>query len=92
MQMNPTTYMVAFSKLCNTVGICKICAMYIFLPIDDPNYRCIKCKINELLEEKVKGLEASLATLRLNQQNKKLQLKEEDCSQTKHAEEQITKK
>lgn len=47
------------------------------MPIYDPNYTCAKCKLIELLEEDVKGLEATLTTLKLNLQNEKLQSKQE---------------
>lgn len=49
--------------------ICRI-----FVPIEDTNYISTKCKLNE---EKVKNLEANLATLRFKQQNDKFQLKED---------------
>lgn len=66
-----------FIKKKTNVVICKICVMYVFLPIEDTNYISNKCKPNKLLEEKVKDLEVSLASLRFKQQNEKLQLKED---------------
>lgn len=46
-------------KETDTTVICVICSMHVFMPTDDPNNTFTKCKLNKLLEEKVK---ASLGT------------------------------
>lgn len=61
---------------------------YVWACAEEPNYECIRCKLYELLEEKVKGLEAILATLKLNEQNEKPQPKQEDWTKIKHNTEQ----
>lgn len=48
-----------------TLVTCRGCAMFVFLPEEDRNYTCCKCRLIALLEEKVKGLEANLSTLQL---------------------------
>lgn len=41
-------------KKANTVLVCKLCAMYEIIPMEDQNYICTKCKIIETLEKKLK--------------------------------------
>ena len=45
------------------VVICKVCAMFMFLPQIDMAYTFNKCKLVALLEEKVRGLEWRVSTL-----------------------------
>lgn len=48
----------------NNMATCKVFAMFVFLPEEDANYACTKCKVTVLLEDRVERQEAHLATLR----------------------------
>lgn len=48
----------------NNMATCKVFAIFVFLPDEDANYACTKCKVIVLLEEKVEEQEAHLTTLK----------------------------
>lgn len=48
----------------NNMATCKVFAIFVFLPDEDANYACTKCKVIVLFEEKVEEQEAHLATLK----------------------------
>uniref|UniRef100_A0A8C3FMA3 SGNH hydrolase-type esterase domain-containing protein n=1 Tax=Chrysemys picta bellii TaxID=8478 RepID=A0A8C3FMA3_CHRPI len=54
---------------CSVVVTCTGCAMFVFLPQDRSDFVCTKCKLVSILEEKVRGLEKQVSTLRCIQKN-----------------------
>ncbi|CAJ0929838.1 unnamed protein product [Ranitomeya imitator] len=54
-----TTYMVS----------CSMCYMFTDRPEEESNFTCQKCRLVALLEEKVRGLEERIATLKLIKEN-----------------------
>ncbi|XP_067418891.1 uncharacterized protein [Emydura macquarii macquarii] len=53
----------------SVVVTCTGCAMFVFLPQDRDDFICTKCRLVSLLEEKVKGLETQMSTLRCITEN-----------------------
>lgn len=77
-------------KEVSTVMTCKMCAMFVFLPMEDSNYTGTKCKLIRLLDDKVGGLKACLATLSLIHENEEYLRKAGVCIQIKHSREETT--
>ncbi|XP_065437717.1 uncharacterized protein LOC101931329 isoform X3 [Chrysemys picta bellii] len=53
----------------SAVVTCTGCAMFVFLPQDRSDFVCTKCKLVSILEEKVRGLEKRVSTLRCIREN-----------------------
>lgn len=52
----------AMGKESSNIVTCNVYAMFVFLPMENSNHSCNKCKLVRLLEEKVKSFKASQAT------------------------------
>ncbi|XP_070605406.1 uncharacterized protein [Erythrolamprus reginae] len=51
---------------------CSLCSMYSLLPSNLQNFTCNKCKLIQLLEEKIENLEKNLTTLKHQHHNEKI--------------------